>query len=146
MTWLIVPALWLLICWWAPVVAIILTSPLSLSVALPDAFDGALKHNALLLVGTDMPDHLGFSVRVWPINVIVISKDVVESKIDGLLPFVVYHEIGHVALKHTRWRWWAVLLGIWWLPSVRRRYQRQEDEANLYAERVTGFSRAMLNG
>lgn len=139
-------ALWLFVCWWAPVVAILMTSPQSLSDALPDAFEGAKKRGALLLVGTDMPDHHGFSVRVWPIDVIVISVEVVKSKVDGLLPFVVFHEIGHVVLKHTRWRWWAVALGIWWAPSVRRRYQRQEEEANAHAERVTGFSRAVLNG
>jgi len=84
----------------------------------------------------------GFSAWAPPCwTVVVFNRQFFRRAPPELVRFVVAHELGHAAENHHVWRWFAVTSGAILFPFVRRALARQEETADAYALRLTGFRR-----
>ena len=82
-----------------------------------------------------------FSAWAPPWTVVIFNRRFFARATPELLRFVVAHELGHAAAGHHILRWVAVVSGAALLPAVRRALARQEDSADAYATRLTGFKK-----
>lgn len=83
-----------------------------------------------------------FSAWAPPLwHIVVFDERFFSRATQELLRFVIAHELGHAAAHHHIWRWAAVTSGAVLLPAVRRALQRQEDSADAYATKLTGFKK-----
>lgn len=85
-----------------------------------------------------------FAGYIWGRRVVVVDYTFWSFAANPLLEFVLAHELGHHAHGHP-WRTRLLAtLGI--LPWCRDCAKRIEDQANIYAERITGYPVSIVWG
>lgn len=78
-------------------------------------------------------------------HLIVLDRTFVSKLTPEHIRFVMAHELGHVALGHLKVRWLLVTSGAILLPAARRVLKHHEEEADSFAERLTGFRREFFD-
>lgn len=87
----------------------------------------------------------GFSAWVWPWSFVVFDRQFFRHASPELVRYLIAHELAHFALRHPQRRWLVVVTGVVLLPPVRRWLARCEDEADAFAEKLTGFRREFFD-
>jgi Zn-dependent protease with chaperone function len=85
-----------------------------------------------------------YAFNVWapPYTAVVFDRRFFQNASPDLLRFVIAHELGHAKMKHHIQRWIAIVSGLALIPAVRQQFVRQEQDADLYAEMVTGMHKS----
>lgn len=138
-------AAWLVFNWLAPLSLTFFGLPLSTGRLPGEILYMANAHRvryytAKLRGGYAFSTWLGFSHAVF------LSEDFMRSAPPAVVRFVLAHELGHCALGHLRWRWLCVVSGAILLPAVRRWLRRQEEDADAWAEALSGVPRSVIRG
>lgn len=88
----------------------------------------------------------GVAYTAWlgNMHIVVIDQTFLKRAQPAQIRFVLAHELAHCALGHVRQRWLAVVSGLVLLPFVRRKLKDLEDEADTYAETLSGLPKEVL--
>lgn len=77
-------------------------------------------------------------------HAVVFDRDFLQRAYPDQIRFVLAHELGHCALGHMKRRWFCTVTGLALLPAVRVYLEGKEEEADAFAEKLTGLSRLVL--
>lgn len=91
-------------------------------------------------------DGYGFSCYLGWRRAIVIERNFFRFAQGPAFEFVMAHELAHHELGHVALRYWLTATGLSHFPAAHQRLQKTEDEANAWAERLTGFPRTVVWG
>lgn len=145
MWWIVLGVIvaWLLFNWLATLSLLALAEPLSIGRIPKDILDKANAYHvkyytANLIQRGAITTWLGWRYAV------IIDKLYIRNAVPAQFRFVLAHELGHCALGHMRARWLATVTGLALLPAVDRYLKRKEDEADAFAEELSGLPREIL--
>lgn len=136
-------AAWLLFNWLAPFSLLLNAERLSVGRIPRDILDKADAYHvqyytANLLRRGAITTWLGWKYAV------IIDKTYMRNAAPAQFRYVMAHELGHCALGHTRSRWLATVTGACLIPPIKAFLQCKEDEADAFAEQLSGLPAAIL--
>ena len=92
----------------------------------------------------DLNRGYGYSVWAPPFNIVLFDRSFFNSASSDLLRFLVAHELAHFSLHHHRKRWLLMVMGIGFLPAMKKLFEKFEEDADAEASRRTGLTRSMF--
>lgn len=144
MLWVfLVAALWLVFNWLAPLSLLVFAERMSIGRLPKNILDKARAHHVHYYVSKLVQPGAFTTWLGWKYAV-VIDRDFLQRAYPSQIRFVLAHELGHCALGHMKLRWLCTVTGLCLLPPVQRFLARKEEEADEFAEKLSGISRAVL--
>ena len=145
MVWWIVLGLilWLIFNWLAPLSLLAFAERLSIGRIPRNILDKANAYHVHYYVAKLVRPGAFTTWLGWK-HAVVIDRDFLQRAHPSQIRFVLAHELGHCALGHMKVRWLCTVTGFALLPPVQRFLRRKEEEADDFAEKLSGIDRAVL--
>lgn len=108
---------------------------------------GCLRGNSSLRVRFYVGNNVrSYAFNVWapPYTAVIFDRKFFLHAPQDVIRFVIAHELGHARYNHHIKRWLAVVSGAILLPSVRRTLLRFEQDADVYAMKITGIDSSIM--
>ena len=135
--------LWLLFNWLAPLSLLATATRMSLGRIPKDILDRANAYHVHYYVAK-LNGSAALSTWLGWKHAVVLDRDFLHHASPGRVRFVLAHELGHCALGHLKRRWLCTVTGLALLPVVSAYLRRKEEEADAYAETLSGLPRTVL--
>lgn len=145
MTWwlLAVLAVWLLFNWLAPLSLLAFAERMSVGRIPKNILDKADAYHVHYYVARLVRPGAFTTWLGWK-HAVVLDRDFLQKAFPSQVRFVLAHELGHCALGHLKRRWFCTVTGLALLPAVREYLKGKEEEADIFAEKLTGLPRTVL--
>lgn len=152
MWWILgLATVWLLFNWLAPLSVLAFAEPLPLGRIPDDILRKAQAHRVRyyvsdLVQASKEPNMKGLAFSTWLgwKHAVVLDRSFLRGAYPSQIRFVLAHELGHCALGHLKKRWLATVTGLCLLPAVRAHLEHNEEEADAWAEKLSGLSSRVL--
>jgi Zn-dependent protease with chaperone function len=144
MTWIIALLLgWLLFNWLATYSLLLKAERMSVGRIPRDILDKANAYHVQYYV-SDLIRRGALTTWLGWKYAVIIDRMYMRNATPAQFRFVLAHELGHCALGHMRARWLCTVSGLALIPAVQRYLKRKEDEADAFAEKLSGLPREIL--
>lgn len=144
MTWALgIFGAWLVFNWLAPLSLLAFAEPMSVGRLPKDILEKANAYRVRFYIGK-LPRSAALSSWLGWKHVVVMGRDFMAHASPAQVRFVLAHELGHCALGHLKRRWFCTVTGLALVPAVGRYLRAKEEEADAWAEELSGIPRGIM--
>ena len=135
---------WLLFNWLAPLSLLANATRMSIGRVPKDILDRANAYHVHYYVAK-LNGPLALSTWLGWKYAVVLDRNFLQNARADQVRFVLAHELGHCALHHLQLRWLCTVLVLSWIPTVNAYLRRKEEDADAFAEELSGLPRTVLS-